>query len=1576
MENPDLMLRQMNLEKKIEKSVKEDERKRIARAEEREATAGQSASGMSTNPLDSQQPGRLAGLKGLSKTFRSKVTSPFRSNLPTGEDPSGRSKETSNPDEEVEDLLGGGDDDEEGDQEGEGPSAPSLDTQQTMLAEGEEEYLRQAANLIEYTQPMSWQEGRSRYNPTQGTNQGELEPRQDGGQAQTALSNEDNLDAQVSEDLLAVTRETSQRDERKAKVTILKRGDTQVPLEEFISRHPEVILGSGGSRIFFDESQRLKTIDEADDTADDDGTEEHSGEQEWNTAVEELTLLESLGVVKDQEGGTRVGAILTNTLTPEHRRQFVKWAAARHAVELSKNAKRQEKRICTKCRRVEVGPTEDLCTKCQGEEDRDKIDASLREYAKKRTDPQAESTRIDALKARPQESEITRLGVQKEKQAKMVIQTHSKQRKQELKVLEITNQRAEGSTIAMAVEDRRERVESLQREMLNSFERLGLVDVHQDALQAREFDLVRARKIYEEAEREAIPVDSFQWSESTITQRFGDALLYKWLGQVKLIHDILISEEMVEWIKMDQQVLMTRPNETPRGEHALARWLNLTAMGKAILLLQDLFCVTPGIRGPDEGADGQALSPYQGRPVWNLLTWLDIIQRETEEGEDSEARRNAKPLKIVLWKFVRGIHAFFTYYLTEGYGDIRLKTREIANRRGNQAAESRIMSAEGQQHNLTSAAKCQETMQEIAEWNQIIMKLPIPGKIQKIQVSQGPAYKNVDAEGRYKAKGKSTPGASLPKAIKKEYDDFMREKRHVKLDQDLSQVRWGSRSRGHGNDAGRDEGHHSAPNYINYIDKPQKGWPLPSEPSGSDSSEDNGGPPGGGGGGRRGGGGPPDQDPDPDDDDEDEDESEESDSSESSGKRGRKKAKKKPLKKRCRRCGSEKHPTGDPRCKKKQKFCSLCQTTTHSFKKCPWRDDAPDCSKCGGRAHEFPSECPVRLERKRRKELKAYREDPDYLTPAGLKARMRLGSDVRGKYFLPKYMQPVSAAAAYARRRREYEKQRAHEEFECEDFIERHDNIAKTRLDWTMDEVKRQAIGRALKNADVDDIHALENMRPGTLKKIEEKTTEMYIQKSVANRMGAGFKDIPLEEMGWGKDVVFRGVPGEKYPLRKFVENFEKVKEARGWDDLVGANMVAARLRGPAKVFYENLRKDHRTKSASIFWPELKLHLWHAYHRPLDVFARARIMQNIVWEPRTYNGSLKAYLQHIVNKTHDTYEGKQDMTMVTWREVREGEAIDKFIRTAPRAIIQRMKHEKCHESIEGFTAWLDDWEETQRSTSDSSRLGRNLQVHALSSAGQNGEDNEDQPVLDQGLMEYWEGSGEPESQKTGSTAPEGLEINAVKRGGASKVGPCHRCHKYGHLIRDCTEAEPENEEGLETQAVMRRRAITGPTTTRTTRPRRKYTNINRTKKPSPKKAPLTRGKRYYSTDSRRTYRVAAIHQPNDGELNVIIGALEDLEIQNEGKELEEEMEHNLLPLDWEIEEIPSGSLENENLESAAMRGPGATPKGADQLARTRLPGDRDKPEVAGLEFRGEQSENISDPFGYDLGDGSFGSYDR
>ena len=41
------------------------------------------------------------------------------------------------------------------------------------------------------------------------------------------------------------------------------------------------------------------------------------------------------------------------------------------------------------------------------------------------------------------------------------------------------------------------------------------------------------------------------------------------------------------------------------------------------------------------------------------------------------------------------------------------------------------------------------------------------------------------------------------------------------------------------------------------------------------------------------------------------------------------------------------------------------------------------------------------------------------------------------------------------------------------------------------------------------------------------------------------------------------------------------------------------------------------------------------------------------------------------------------------------------------------------------------------------------------------------------------------------------------------MDPYHRCQKFGHLIRDCPDPEPEGDDGLETQAVMRRRLAVG-----------------------------------------------------------------------------------------------------------------------------------------------------------------------
>ena len=1579
-------MRQKNIEEKVRKTVQEKERKRIADAELNES----GRSGVPEAPVTPSAPpigGAVTAIKGMSKKLK-QIPNPFRNTAPVGLMPGltnqGEAVKATTPD-GVDDrppeggnaaLLEAGNEPE--------ASLHSGGTNETVgathsLREGKApsglttprsgDISAYTTTLGSYTRPLTLDDAQRRLERLDSPVDEGLEEDPPGSPGPIT---------EVSEDLLQGDRSPDRELTQSKRVRILERGGPEE--RELLKEFAAISLSNSASV-----AERQETtlnpdkLGEASETSsvtitpeDDPNESESSSPGEWRTANQTAGEMESTRLPETEAEEARMGKILSQALTSEHRDQIITMLGTfMHSSQLAKRDGRGDPILCQKCKKAQVTRAGELCRKCQKGENSDKLDASLIDFGKKGAKPQAESTRNDEGVPRDGPSEITRLEMKKEKSSKAAIQLHCLQRRGGVNILLHTNQMTDQSEMKVRMEETHTQLENLQNQYANSFERLGLFNLHQEALQAKEIDAVLARWIYSAAERDAVVLASYQWANAPESNTFKDDLLYKWVGQIRVIHDILVSNEMKEWIDMDHHDLMSRPREPSRRDHAEIRWLNLSVMGKAILYLQELFGAVPGIRGPDE----EVGKSYQARPVWNLLCWLDILQMESSDDDpESTSHQAAKPLKVTLWKFVRGIHGFFTYYLNESNADIKLKVREIAERKGELATEPNLMGVEGQQHLLTGSPRCQETMAETMGWHSIIQNLPIPGKLPRISISNDRAYKNVSPEGKYMSKTPSTLGSTLPKAIYKEYKDFMETRRTTRLDQDLSQIRWGAKTRGGAENSRQEKDPKEG---LRYLDKPKKRWPGSPDPSDNDESGDDKPPPGGGGGGRRGGGGggPPDDDPDDEGDDSDDSESETTDSETG---RGRKKGKRKPEKKRCRKCGSDKHATGDRACKRRQKFCTLCQRTTHNFKRCPWRDDAPDCSRCGGRAHEFPRECPARLEKQRRKELRAFREDPDYLTPAGWKARLKLGADIRGNRIIPRQVQPYSAAAAQAQKRREYERQRAHDEFECEDLIERHDRIAKTALDFTMDDVKRQAIGRALKNADVDNIEELEDRRPGTLKKIEEKTTEMYIQKSVANAMGAGFKDISLEEMGWGKDCIFRGIPGEKYNIRQFTENFEKAKEAKGWDNIVGAHTVASRLRGPAKIFYDNLKRDYRTKNAAIFWPELKQHLWNAYYRPLDVFSRARMMQDVNWDPRTYNGSLKVYLQHIVNQTHETYEGKPDLERVTWREVREGEAIDKFLRTAPRAIIQRMKHEKCQESIDGFTAWLDDWEHTQRSTTDRSRNGRTLQVHALSEQDRAGQEDETGAKLDPGLMEYWETAGGQESSPGSRPENDGLEVNAMKKGGPPKVGPCHRCRKFGHLIRDCPEPEPEGDDGLETQAVARRRPALGFAGSAKNRPRRKFTSINRAKRPSPKKAPLQRGKRYYSTGSGRTYRVATISQPaeDDLSLNVIIGALEDLDPENEGRELNEEMEHSLLPLDWEIEELPSNPPREEGLEAAAMRGPGATPKGADQLARSRLPGDRDKPEVAGLELDTGLDEETSDPFGYDLGDGSFGSYDR
>ena len=120
--------------------------------------------------------------------------------------------------------------------------------------------------------------------------------------------------------------------------------------------------------------------------------------------------------------------------------------------------------------------------------------------------------------------------------------------------------------------------------------------------------------------------------------------------------------------------------------------------------------------------------------------------------------------------------------------------------------------------------------------------------------------------------------------------------------------------------------------------------------------------------------------------------------------------------------------------------------------------------------------------------------------------------------------------------------------------------------------------------------------------------------------------------------------------------------------------------------------------------------------------------------------------------------------------------------------------------------------------------------------------------------------------------------------------------------------------------------------------------------------------------------MAAISHDISNDDNVVIGALEDLDPENEGQERIEEMEHRLVALDED--EDPVTTTNGPALESAAMRGPGPMPRGAEQLGRTKPPGQREKPEVAAVTLENGSNGPSQDPFGYDLGNDSFGSYDR
>ena len=70
---------------------------------------------------------------------------------------------------------------------------------------------------------------------------------------------------------------------------------------------------------------------------------------------------------------------------------------------------------------------------------------------------------------------------------------------------------------------------------------------------------------------------------------------------------------------------------------------------------------------------------------------------------------------------------------------------------------------------------------------------------------------------------------------------------------------------------------------------------------------------------------------------------------------------------------------------------------------------------------------------------------------------------------------------------------------------------------------------------------------------------------------------------------------------RSFFKKFEVAKGDRNWDDSACATVVSQRLRGAAKIWYDNFRLDPKTQVKATFYVELKAALIQRFGRKRDV---------------------------------------------------------------------------------------------------------------------------------------------------------------------------------------------------------------------------------------------------------------------------------------------------------------------------------------------------------------------------------------
>ena len=600
------------------------------------------------------------------------------------------------------------------------------------------------------------------------------------------------------------------------------------------------------------------------------------------------------------------------------------------------------------------------------------------------------------------------------------------------------------------------------------------------------------------------------------------------------------------------------------------------------------------------------------------------------------------------------------------------------------------------------------------------------------------------------------------------------------------------------------------------------------------------------------------------------------------------------------------------------------------------RGDAPPCIHCGGHAHNTPDECPRKQQVEMQQEEDEFRQSTQEgkMYYANLKAKMQLGANLDGEY-LPNNFLPFSEMGNELRRLRREEERREREELKL------------TRLHF---ERNKHAVAKATIEAAEAEMaqgsRHLANLKPGeelSQRQVENITKhgDTVFQQHYQNLTKSGNipkKEIALEDCGFGAGVTFSG-DATGLDIREFFAKFETAKGERNWDEGACATVIAQRLRGPAKIWYDNFRLDPKTQFKSLFYAELKAALMQRFERKRDWFDKNRLFRDVRWDNYRYKGSVLSFWEDIKTRSCLYTEDWDEKKTFTPEQLRRCIASQHFFNTAPNEMLMHLMEKGVEDDPDAMERELKKQEvliASKHKNAYSRKSGYGYKGDRLRVSAIENDEEDDRTVLEA----YWDERAEDQPSE------KAVEVDALRKrdpdgsNNGEDTKTCWHCNRPGHVKQNCPELRDrpldkdrprrpgddgkfkhQDVPGFENEGTRRNwvgppRAAavgrSGGSQSRTSRANRsRYTRITRSRG-SKKPTPIRRNRTYRSRRTRNTYKVAALGGFFTGEDDETIGRVERILVAGDsGEDVEEEDEDDLQPI-YDHNEVASLSKISEN----------------------------------------------------------------